>query len=225
MRGLTHAGVICPQIAAYGAQDNLARIQSNADRKRHAMRVLNLVPIALDAGLDFQRRITRPHRVVFVGDRCSEQSHDAIAHDVIDGAFVVVDRLDHAFDHGIEEALRIFRIPPDHEFHRPFDVGEHHSDLFTFTFDCRFVSENLIGEMERRVILGRGRAEIFLVEAHRMAALRAEIRSCGKLGSATNTAPTQRRSALLAELYRDRVLVLTCRAFHPKPCSKAQSIA
>jgi hypothetical protein len=79
--------------------------------------------------------------------------------------------------------------------------------------------------MERRVILGRGRAEIFLGEAYRMAALRAEIRSCGKLGSATSTAPAQRRSALLAELCRDRVLVLTCRAFHPKPCSKGQSIA
>ncbi|HEX8801107.1 MAG TPA: hypothetical protein VF772_20965, partial [Terriglobales bacterium] len=95
-----------------------------------------------------------------------------------------MDRLDHALDHGIEEALRIFRIPPDHEFHRPFDVGEHHSDLFTFAFDCRFVSEDLFGEMERRIILGRGRAEIFLGEAYRMAALRAEIRSCGKLGSA-----------------------------------------
>ena len=216
MRGLAHADVIRPQIAADGAQDNLARIQSNADRKWHAMRVLKLVAIALDAGLDFQRRITRPHRVVFVGDRCSEQSHDAIAHDVIDGAFVVVDRLDHALDHGIEEALRIFRIPPDHEFHRPFDVGEHHGDLFTFAFDCRFVSETLIGEM--RVILGRGRAEIFLGETDRMAALRAKIRSCGKLGCAISALSRQRRSTLLAELCRDRVLVFTCRAFHPKPC-------
>jgi hypothetical protein len=74
-----------------------------------------------------------------------------------------------------------------------------------------------------------------------MAALRADIRSCGKLGSATSAAPAQRRSALLAELCRDRVLVLTCRAFHDeapkldsrlgsstvaaKPCSKGQSIA
>jgi hypothetical protein len=90
-------------------------------------------------------------------------------------------------------------------------------------FDCRFVSETLVGEM--RVILGRGRAEIFPGEACRMAALRAEIRSCGKPSSATSAAPAQRRSALLAELCRDRVLVLTCRAFHAEPCSKGQSIA
>jgi hypothetical protein len=30
---------------------------------------------------------------------------------------------------------------------------------------------------------------------------------------------------LLAELCRDGVLVLTFRAFHPRPCSKGQSIA
>ncbi|MGB5182709.1 MAG: hypothetical protein WBO12_11045, partial [Xanthobacteraceae bacterium] len=149
----------------------------------------------------------------------------AVAHNVIDGAFVMVDRLDHALDHGIEEALRIFRIPPDHEFHRPFDVGEHHGDQFTFALDFRFGSENLIGEMERRVILGRGRAEIFLTEPCRMAALRAEIRSCGKLGSAISALSRQRRSTLLAELCRDGVLVLTFRAFHPRPCSKGQSIA
>src|SRR5262249_2519606 len=47
MHGLAHAGVIRPQIAADGAQDDLARIQSNADHKRHTMRVLNLVPTPL----------------------------------------------------------------------------------------------------------------------------------------------------------------------------------
>src|SRR5215472_668274 len=73
--------------------------------------------------------------------------------------------------------------------------------------------------MDRRVILERGRAEIFLGE-NRMAALRAKIRSGGKLGCAISALSRQPRSTLLAELCRDRVLVLTCRAFHPKPCEK-----
>ena len=74
----------------------------------------------------------------------------------------MMDRLDHALNHRIEETLRVLGIPSDDEFHRPFDVGEHHRDQFAFALDRRFGCENLVREV--RVIVGRGGAEIFRAE-------------------------------------------------------------
>ena len=64
MRGLDHASVIHPQIAVDGANDDLARIESDADRKRHAVSVPNLIAVSPDTGLHSQRRITGAYRMV-----------------------------------------------------------------------------------------------------------------------------------------------------------------
>ena len=37
-----------------------------------------------------QGRIAGAHRVIFMGDRCPEQGHDAVAHDLVDGSLVAV---------------------------------------------------------------------------------------------------------------------------------------
>jgi len=60
--------------------------------------------------LHFQRRVAGAHRVVLVREGRAEQRHDAVAHHLIDGALVAVDRLHHAVEHWIEELPGFLRV-------------------------------------------------------------------------------------------------------------------
>jgi hypothetical protein len=73
--------------------------------------------------------------VVLMGDRGAEERHDAITHDLIDGAFVKVNRLHHLLDDWIEKALRIFRIPGCNQLRGPLQVGEEHRHMLTLAFE------------------------------------------------------------------------------------------
>ena len=130
------------------------------DRHRHPMRPLNLVCISRDGLLHSERRITSAHGMILVGDRRAEEGHNSVAHNPVHGAFVAVDCLDHAFEHRVEELLRILRVAVSKQLHRALDIGEQHGDLLPLTLEGRLGGEDLIGKMLRRIILGRGKAGI-----------------------------------------------------------------
>ena len=48
--------------------------------------------------------------MVLVREGRAEQRHDAVAHHLIDGALVAVDRLHHAVEHWIEELPGFLRV-------------------------------------------------------------------------------------------------------------------
>ena len=54
---------------------------------------------------------------------------------LFDGALVAVDGLDHAFEHRVEELLRVLGIAVGKQLHRPLDVGEQHGDLLPLTLE------------------------------------------------------------------------------------------
>ena len=64
--------------------------------------------IPLHRVLHGQGRVARPHGVILMGDRRPKQRHDAVAHDLVDGALIAVHGRHHAFQHGVEE----LRAPP-----------------------------------------------------------------------------------------------------------------
>ena len=64
---------------------------------------LDVASILLDRRLHGERSVTRPHGMICVRDRRPEERHDAVAHDLVDRAFVAVDGGHHAFQDGIEE--------------------------------------------------------------------------------------------------------------------------
>ena len=99
------------------------------------MRALNLVRISRDGLLHPERRITSAHGMILVGDRGAEQGHDSIAHNPVHGALVAVDRLNHAFEHGVEELLRVLRVAISKQLHRTLDVGEQHGDLLPLALE------------------------------------------------------------------------------------------
>ena len=104
--------------------------------------------------LNAQCRQTGPSSMVFVRDRCTEDRHDAVAGELVDGAAVplhhssgVIDK----FGHDLAEA---FRTHGRGDVHRVHDIGEQHRHLLVFRRSG--------GLRERRTALAaelRGRAQ------------------------------------------------------------------
>jgi len=76
-----------------------------------------------------QHCVARPHGVVLMGQRCPEEGHDPVAHDSVYGAFVVMNCLNHAFEHRVDEFLRVLRIAVGNQLHRILDISEENGDL------------------------------------------------------------------------------------------------
>ena len=110
MRGLPDRRVVHAEIAADGADDHLPRVQADADVGAHGLRPPERLGVAGHGLLHLERRVAGAHGVVLVGDRRAEQRHDPIAHDLVDGALVAVDRLHHPLEHGIEQLPRLLGI-------------------------------------------------------------------------------------------------------------------
>ena len=178
------------------------------------MRPLNLVCISRDGLLHSERRITRAHGMILVGDGRAKEGHNPIAHNPVHGALIAVDRLNHALEHRVEELLRVLRVAVSKQLHRALNIREQHGDLLPLTLEGCPGGEDLIGKMLRRVILRRGKARIVPNGTQGKATLGAVL-GCERYPTSTvRTGSGQWSSTLLAELCLSTVLVLALRAFH-----------
>jgi hypothetical protein len=57
----------------------------------------------------------------------------------------------HAFEDGIEDLARLFRIAIREQFHRALQIREQHRDLLALAFEGGLGSEDLLGEVLGRV--------------------------------------------------------------------------
>src|SRR6266852_3594336 len=73
--------------------------------------------------------------MVFMSDGGTKQRHDAVAHDLVHRALVAVHRGHHVFQDGVEELPGFLGIALGQEFHRAFEVGKQHRDVFAFAFE------------------------------------------------------------------------------------------
>jgi hypothetical protein len=151
MRRLADGRVVHVEIAADGAHDDLARVESDPNLRVHAVRAARLLRVALDLFLHSEGRVTRPHRVIFVGERRAEQRHDPVAHHLVHRALVAVHGLHHPLEHGVEELSRVLWITVGEQLHRALEVGEEDGDLLTLALERALRGQNLLGEMPRRV--------------------------------------------------------------------------
>ena len=92
--------------------------------------------------------------MVLVGDRSAEEGHDAVAHDLVHGAFKAVDRVHHSLEHGVEDPAGHFWVAVGEELHRALQVGEEDRHLLALTFERSTREEDAFGEMLRSVALG-----------------------------------------------------------------------
>ena len=86
-----------------------------------------------------------------MGDGGPKQRHDAIAHDLVDRAFILVDGRHHAVEHRIKQLPRLFWIALGQQLHGPLEVSEEHRDLLALAFQGSAGGEDLLSEMWRRV--------------------------------------------------------------------------
>ena len=105
--------------------------------------------------------------MILVGQRRAEEGHDAVAHDLVDGALVVMDRLHHAFEHGIEEFPRLLGVAVRQQLHGALQVGEEHRDLLALAFQRRLGGEDLLGEVLGGVGVGGGELRESWLRQHR----------------------------------------------------------
>ena len=95
--------------------------------------------------------------MIFVRQRGAEQGHDAVAHHLVDGALVVVDRFHHALEHRIQELARLLRVAIGQQLHRAFEVREQHGHLLALALQRSARGQDLLGEMLWGVFLRKGR--------------------------------------------------------------------
>jgi hypothetical protein len=93
--------------------------------------------------------------MLVVRQRCTEQRHDPVSHDLVDGAFVAMDRVHHPLQHGIENLARLLGVTIGEQFHRALEVCEEDRDLLALAFERGLRREDLLGEVLGRVGLGR----------------------------------------------------------------------
>ena len=151
MGGLADGRVVHVEIVANGPYNHLAGIQSDPDLHLDAMLAAHLLTVAPDRLLHSQRRIAGPHGVVFMRNRRPKQGHNAIAHDLIHGAFVAVHGRHQALQYWVEELARLLRIAVSQQLHGAFEVGKEHRDLLAFAFEGSFGGEDFLGQVRRRI--------------------------------------------------------------------------
>jgi hypothetical protein len=110
MSRLSDRGVVHPQVAADRSHDHFTRVQADPDLDGHALGAPHFFRVLLDRLLHPERGIARPYGVIFMGERRAEQRHDAVAHHLVDGTLVVMDRLHHPLEDGIENLARLFGV-------------------------------------------------------------------------------------------------------------------
>jgi hypothetical protein len=112
------------QAAVDGAHDHRPGIEPDPDLERNAVGAVHVVTVTRDALLHGQRRITRSHGVVFMGQRRAEEGHNPIPHDLVDGALVAVHGLDHALQDRVQRLLGLLGMALCQQLHGPFEISE-----------------------------------------------------------------------------------------------------
>jgi hypothetical protein len=113
--------------------------------------------------------------VVLVGDRRAEERHDPVAHDLIDGALIAVNRLHHAFEDGVEEFARLLGVAVGEQLHRALEVGEENRDLLPLAFEGDLGGEDPLGEVLGGVAIRGGEFRCRCAWAQEGAALPTEL--------------------------------------------------
>jgi hypothetical protein len=135
------------EIVADGAHDDLPGVQPDPDLDDDPVRASHLFRIGLHGLLHPERRVAGSHGVVLVGERRAEEGHDPIAHHLVHGALVAVDRVHHQREEGIENLARLLGIAIGEQLHGAFEIGEEHGDLLALALQCRLGGQDLLSEV------------------------------------------------------------------------------
>jgi hypothetical protein len=98
--------------------------------------------------------------MVFVGDRGAEESHDAVARELVDGAFVAVDVAGQDLEAAVHDLVDGFGVETLREGSEAGDVREKDGDLFALAFESAARRQDLLGQVRRRIRAGSGLGQV-----------------------------------------------------------------
>jgi hypothetical protein len=176
------------------------------------MRALHLVTVTAHPFLHAEGRVARAERVVLVGERGAEEGHDAVTHDLVDGAFVMVDGLHHAFQDGVEQMARLLGIAVGEQLHGALEVGEEDGHLLALAFQRAAGGQNSGREVLRRVRLRRGARGRRRGGAQGLTTFTAEAATLGIARPTGGARDREAGAAVAAEPCRGGIRVLAARA-------------
>ena len=195
MNGETIGAWFARRIDDRSVRHDLSRVQPNADR--HG---LVAEPRRIP---DRQRRLTSEQCVAFLRPGGAEESKNAIAQSSNDCAFAPLDGLAHRVKCRFQALHRVFGIEPRYQFGRTDNVREQHRHLLEFAPSASDVRS-------RRDVMRRS-SQL----AQSAPARAAEGRTRRILMRAGRTCDRKRRTAVLTEAVRRRILFATLLTKHP----------
>jgi hypothetical protein len=154
MRRQADRRVLHAQVVADCADQDIARVQPDADLQSHTMSPSQILCETADLGLHGEGGVAGSQRMVFEREWGPKECHDAIAHDLVHGAFVAMDGLDHAIEDGVEQLTGLLGVAVGEQFQRSLDISEEDRNLLTFAFDGRPLRQDPFGQVARRVVMG-----------------------------------------------------------------------
>jgi len=151
MGRLAYRRVVHLQVTADGPHYNLPGVQTRSYLDGNALGASYSLSVAFHRLLHSERCVAGAHRVILVSQRRAKESHDPVAHHLVDGALIAVHGFHHVFQHRIENLPRLLGIAVSEQLHGTLHVGEQYSDLLALTFERALGCQNLFGEVLGRV--------------------------------------------------------------------------
>ena len=150
--------------------------------------------------------IAGPDGVILLGQRRAEEGHDPVAHHLIDGAIVAMDRIHHPLQHRVENPARVFGVTVGQQFHRSLQISEEDRHLLSLAFEGDLRVKDALGRMLREWLASGVKPG----QQGRPASTRSRGRTQDRISplggaeAAISASPRQGRGALFAELRAGR---------------------
>ena len=175
VRGVSHRGVVHPQVVADGSHHHDTGIQPHPEGDPGiASPLLGVVP-RVDPAAKLQRGEHRAPGMVLMSDGGAEQRHEAIAQELVHVAFVAVNGIEGQLEELVQDIVHGLGSELLGHAGRVRQIAEQHGDLLAFTLEDGTGREDLFGEM-------RGGVRIRIEGPRRGRRLRGR---CGRLGALT----------------------------------------
>ncbi len=111
--------VVHAQVVADAPDDDGSGIDPDAQRELEPAGAPQRLRVLANRVLDGEARRDGPDAMILVRDRRPEQGHDAVARELVDGAFVPMDRFHDAREAAVHDRVQLFGIEPGGEAVNP----------------------------------------------------------------------------------------------------------
>jgi hypothetical protein len=146
---VAHGRVLHVRVVADGADDDLARVETDAGVEAQALRAAQLLGVAADGVGEMEGGVTGPAGVILVGHGGAEEGHDPVAGELVHRSLEAVDAVTEDPHEAVHEPVPLLGVEFLLKVHRPLHVGEEDGDLLALAFQGRPGGPDLLDEVLR----------------------------------------------------------------------------